>query len=109
MRVLNTAVASYPYNNCLVRWTEVAELLEDDLMSREEVGSMFEALPKAKGRGSSTSAPAIDVKGFVEFARKVNKGDRSICLRMLIKRALQLLTHVGEGARGKGLPNPRVK
>lgn len=49
------------------------ELLEDDLMNREEVGSMFEALPKAKGRGSSTSAPAIDVKGFVEFARKVNK------------------------------------
>ncbi|CAM9119069.1 unnamed protein product [Ectocarpus fasciculatus] len=57
----------------LLGWTEVAELLEDDLMSREEVGSMFEALPKAKGRGSSTSAPAIDVKGFVEFARKLDE------------------------------------
>ncbi|CAN0290334.1 unnamed protein product, partial [Ectocarpus sp. 12 AP-2014] len=57
----------------LLGWTEVAELLEDDLMSREEVGSLFEALPKAKGRGSSTSSPAIDVKGFVEFARKLDE------------------------------------
>ncbi|CBJ30044.1 expressed unknown protein [Ectocarpus siliculosus] len=57
----------------LLGWTEVAELLEDDLMSREEVGSMFESLPKTKGRGSSTSSPAIDVKGFVEFARKLDE------------------------------------
>lgn len=106
MRALTTSVASYPSNNCLVRWAEVAELLEDDLMSREEVGSVFEALPKAKGRGSSTSSPAIDVKGFVEFARKVNKGDGSICLRMW-SVLLQLESRVRKGTRGKGLPNPR--
>lgn len=56
----------------LARWTEVSELLEDDLMTREEVGTMFQALPKAKGRGSSSSAPAIDAKGFLEFSRKVS-------------------------------------
>lgn len=49
----------------------MSELLDDDLMTREEVKSMFQALPKAKGRGSSSSSPAIDAKGFVEFARKV--------------------------------------
>lgn len=55
----------------MIRWAEVSELLEDDLITRDEVGSMFQALPKAKGRGSSSSSPAIDVKGFAEFARKV--------------------------------------
>ncbi|CAM9265325.1 unnamed protein product [Scytosiphon promiscuus] len=54
-------------------WAEVSELLEDDLITREEVGAMFQALPKAKGRGSSSSSPAIDVKGFVEFARKLDE------------------------------------
>ncbi len=49
----------------------MSELIEDDLITREEVATMFEALPKAKGRGSSSSAPAVDTKGFVEFARKV--------------------------------------
>ena len=61
----------------LARWTEVSELLEDDLMTREEVGTMFQALPKAKGRGSSSSAPAIDAKGFLEFSRKVRLDDTS--------------------------------
>lgn len=49
----------------------MSELIDDELITREEVATMFEALPKAKGRGSSSSAPAIDTKGFVEFTRKV--------------------------------------
>eukprot|EP00752_Nemacystus_decipiens_P009010 g8043.t1 len=57
----------------LLGWTEVSELLEDDLITREEVSTMFQALPKAKGRGSSSSSPAIDVKGFVEFSRKLDE------------------------------------
>lgn len=50
----------------------MSELVEDGLITREEVSTMFQALPKAKGRGSSSSSPAIDAKGFSEFARKVS-------------------------------------
>lgn len=58
----------------------MSELLEDNLMTREEVSIMFQALPKARGRGSSSYSPAIDIKGFLEFARKVNKkGDLKRC------------------------------
>lgn len=55
----------------MVRWSEISELLDDDLLTLEEVDAMFQSLPKAKGRGSSSSSPAVDAKGFLEFARKV--------------------------------------
>lgn len=68
---------SFRFVSTIVRWTEISELLGDDLITRDEVDAMFQALPKAKGRGSSSSSPAIDVKGFLEFARKVRA--KSLC------------------------------
>lgn len=54
------------------RWSEVSQLVEDDLLSKEEVAAIFRDLPKAGGRAS------IDLKGFVAFASKV-----TCCFRAL--------------------------
>ena len=43
----------------------MSELLEDGLLTLEEVDEMFQALPKA-GDGAS-----IDLNGFAEFTTKV--------------------------------------
>ncbi|CAM9171196.1 unnamed protein product [Laminaria digitata] len=50
----------------LLGWSEVSELLQDELLTSQELDSMFEGVPKA-GDGSS-----IDLAGFVEFARKLD-------------------------------------
>lgn len=50
-----------------VRWTEVSELLEDELLSVAELEKMWEALPKAPG-----ASRWIDLEGFAEFARRVS-------------------------------------
>lgn len=49
------------------RWSEVSELIKDDLLGRQEVEEMFDGLPKA-GDGLS-----VDLAGFVEFTRKVSR------------------------------------
>ena len=52
------------------RWSEVSELLEDELLTNQELDALFEGLPKA-GDGVS-----IDLAGFVEFSRKVTRDVR---------------------------------
>lgn len=67
--LLRTTLSTHTVRICpfaLGSWSEVSQLIEDDLLSKEEVVEMFRDLPNA-GEGAS-----IDLKGFVEFATKVN-------------------------------------
>lgn len=48
------------------RWSEVSDLLEDDLLSQEELQEIWGRLPKVGERGAS-----IDLAGFVVFSHKV--------------------------------------
>lgn len=64
----------------------MSELLEDELLTNQELDSLFEGLPKA-GDGSS-----IDLAGFVEFSRKVgNSGRASVAIPFHLACVLILL------------------
>lgn len=52
----------------LTRWSEVSDLLEDDLLSQEELQEIWGRLPKVGERGAS-----IDLAGFVVFSHKLDQ------------------------------------
>lgn len=49
-------------------WSEVTELIEEKLLTRQEVEAMWEGLPKTEG--------GIDLGGFWTFDRQVNTHTR---------------------------------
>ena len=59
------------------RWSEVTELLEEGLVTQEEVEQMWENLPKvansinAAGAAGVEKGTLINFQGFLEFDRQV--------------------------------------
>lgn len=60
------------------RWSEVTELLEEGLVTREEVEQMWESLPKAANSVEAAGAAGVEKRtlinfqGFLEFDKQVN-------------------------------------
>lgn len=61
----------------LGRWSEVTELIDEGLLTCEEVELIWDGLPKVANSVSTAGASGtdvgtlIDVQGFLEFDRKV--------------------------------------
>lgn len=61
------------------RWSEVTELIDEDLLTREEVELIWDGLPKVAdsvptaGASGSDGGTLIDVQGFLAFDRRVRR------------------------------------
>lgn len=60
----------------------MTELVEEGLLTQQEVEQMWEGLPKVANRVKAAGAPGteegmlINLEGFLEFDRKVNQNKR---------------------------------
>lgn len=101
------------------RWSEVTELLEEDLLTQKEVEQMWSGLPKvanrvkAAGTAGSEEGTLINLEGFLEFDRQVGKrclyfsGDKKSATIIVWKGSLRHQRSLMSSSWGDGR-RPRV-